>query len=303
MKKILNFIFDNDNYDIDYSKLFSNIITGFALLNIISVLPDIFILYSKNGISTDYINNLLITDEKLSINNLTSFLSNYNIPYHFAFISIFMIYVISLIMVLFDYFRFLCSIIIVFLHGIIINTSPLTTYGVDFMISFLLYINVFWSIKNYISNDYYKLIFPFTIRLMQIQLCIIYFFGGIGKLLGFDWFDGNSIWLSMNLYMNDELLDVIAPYIPNVIYKLIALHILFSELFFPLLVYYSKTKKWIIYNIIILHLGISFVIGLHTFSFCMIIFNIIAFYPNEFGNYINQIFKKKRSFSTNNLKI
>ena len=297
MKKTINFIFDK-NFNENYSKIFSNIIIGFALLNIISVIPDIYILYSKNGIATDYLNSFLINDKKLSINDITTYLIRYNFNYSFAFISIFIIYFVSLTMILFDYFRFFFSIIVVIFHGIIINTSPLTTYGVDFMITFLLYINIFWCIRKYIHTDYFKLIFSFTIRLMQIQLCIIYFFGGVGKMLGFDWFDGNAIWLSMNLYMNDNLLNFIAPIVPKIVFQILSLHILFTELLFPFLVYKTKTRKWIVLNIILLHIGISLIIGLHTFSICMIIFNLIAFYPNEIGHNFSMLLKKTNKLLT-----
>lgn len=300
MRKILNFIYNND-FDTNYSKLFSNVIIGGTLINIISIFPDIFIFYSKNGLGSDYLVNKLITDEKITINFIIKFLTSLNISYKNAFISIFVVYIISLMMSFLGYFRFLFSIIIALLHNIILNSSPITTYGVDYMITFLLYINIFWSLKTLISDDSFKLFFSFTIKLMQVQLCIIYLFGGIGKFLGFDWFDGNSIWLTMNLYMNDSLLDIITPYIPKITYKFISLFILFSELFFPFLVFNKKTKKWAILNVILLHIGISFIIGLHTFSACMIVFNLIAFYPNEVGKYFTLFLNKTTFILTNRL--
>jgi len=177
------------------------------------------------------------------------------------------------------------------------NSTDLLCYGADYMISFLLFINVFLSLEDYVEKDIFKSVFSFTIRLMQVQLCVIYFFGGFGKALGYDWFTGDAVWLSLNLYMNKFFLDILASNTPKFIYQILSIHILFIELLYPFLIYYKRTKKWIMIDILILHIGISLMIGLHTFSCVMIIFNLMAFYPEKFAKTINNFLcKVKQSF-------
>lgn len=291
MIKSLNKFVLKSNYDSNNSQLFSKIITILALINIFAVLPDIFTIYSKYGFFDEELNKHIISPNTIFINEISNILLSLGIKYEFAFISIFLIYIISLIAVLFNYSRLFFSIIIVFLHTVFINSSDFLCYGADYMISFLLYINIFFCIEKYVSKENFNLIFSFTIRLVQIQLCVIYFFGGFGKILGYDWYTGDAVWLSLNHYMNESVLNLVSKYTPKFVYQFVSIHILLIELFYPILVYFKKTRKWVIIDIIVLHVGISIMIGLHTFSLAMIILNLLAFYPNKlvtFYNYINE---------------
>lgn len=267
------------------NRIFIIIIAGFALINILSIYPDLYSIYSKYGIISGSVNDKFVADDKIKISLLVEkIILITNIAYKYAFIIPFITYIISLIMILIGYGRILFSILVIVLHTIFLNSAYLLSYGADFMISFLLYINLFFCIEDKIKIQKYKgIVFSFAIRLTQIQLCIIYFFGGFGKALGFDWYDGNAVWLCLNHYLGDNIINSFFSKIPTFIYQLTSLHILFIELLFPILIFFSpKIRKMTIIDIIILHLIIALIIKIYTFSFIMILLNIIAFYPSLF---------------------
>ena len=293
------------SYKDDYknTKIFIYLISILALINILSIFPDLYSIYSKNGIISESLNNNFVSADKIKVSTLTeSIISLTSIEYKYAFIIPFYLYIVSLIMILLNYWKILFAIIVIFLHTVFLNSAYLLSYGADFMIAFLLYINLFFCIEDQIKVEPYKgIIFSFAVRLMQIQLCIIYFFGGFGKALGFDWLDGNAIWLCINHYLDQKVISTFFVHIPKFIYQLASLHVTILELLFPIFVFLSKNiRKWTIINIIIMHIVIALVIKIYTFSIAMLLFNIIAFYPGKFSilmKYLDEkrsvIFKQK----------
>ena len=285
------------------TKIFIYLISILALINILSIFPDLYSIYSKNGIISESLNNNFVSADKIKVSTLTeNIISLTSIEYKYAFIIPFYLYIVSLIMILLNYWKILFAIIVIFLHTVFLNSAYLLSYGADFMIAFLLYINLFFCIEDQIKVKSYKgIIFSFAVRLMQIQLCIIYFFGGFGKALGFDWLDGNAIWLCINHYLDEKVINSFFAHIPKFIYQLASLHVTILELLFPIFVFLSKNiRKWTIINIIIMHIVIALVIKIYTFSIAMLLFNIIAFYPGKFSilmKYLDEkrsvIFKQK----------
>jgi len=280
------------------AKIFIYLISILALINILSIFPDLYSIYSKNGIISDSLNSNFVPTDKIKISSLTKIIIfAFNIKYKYAFIIPFYLYIISLIMILFNYWKIFFSVLVIFLHTVFLNSAYLFSYGADFMIAFLLYVNLFFCIEDKIKSELYKgVIFSFAIRLMQIQLCIIYFFGGFGKALGFDWFNGNAIWLCINHYLDEEIVNSYFSHIPKIIYQIISLNVMVLELLFPIFVFINKkTRKWIISNIIIMHVVIALVIKIYTFSIVMILFNIMAFYPEKFYELIKILKRIKKN--------
>jgi hypothetical protein len=286
-----NFVLNHHEFS-KSAKLFSSIIIIFTVINTISILPDIYGIYSKYGFVNADTNKVFISSEKITLNYLTDIIEKLGINYQYSFISVMIIYMASLIMILFNYWQLFFSVLALVLHTIFLNSTYLLSYGADFMINFLLYVNIFFCLKQYLSEEVYNRIFSFTVRTMQIQLCVIYFFGGFGKSLGYDWYTGDAIWLSLNHYINEDLFNSIIDYIPKYIYQIFSLGILFLELLYPFLIYNKKTTKATLTLIILMHIAISLIIGLHTFALAMILFNLIAFYPKGMINLERKIQEK-----------
>ena len=92
--------------------------------------------------------------------------------------------------------------------------------------------------------------------------------------------------------MNESIFLQIIPYIPPIVYKILSIFTVIIELLYPFLVINRKTRKWIIIEIITLHIGIGLLIGLYFFSTFMILLNLIAFYHNDLYFYTRTVKKK-----------
>jgi hypothetical protein len=110
-------------------------------------------------------------------------------------------------------------------------------------------------------------------RLMQIHLCIIYFFGGLGKLRGEMWWDGSALWFAAASYeyqSND--LTWMGRY--PVIVAMLTHITLFWEVLYPAIVWPRWTRPAAVSLAIAVHLGIAMFMGMITFGFMMIIANL-----------------------------
>ncbi len=120
-------------------------------------------------------------------------------------------------------------------------------------------------------------------RLMQLHLCVIYFFGGIGKLRGEMWWDGSALWYTAASFEYQSLDLTWIGYSPIIVSALT--HItLFWEVSYAALVWPMKTRPWVLMIAVMVHAGIAIFLGMITFGFMMIVCNF-AFVPPAFVRY------------------
>ncbi len=112
-----------------------------------------------------------------------------------------------------------------------------------------------------------------SLRLIQLHLCVVYFFAGVGKLQGDTWWDGTAIWMALasNEY---QTLDMtwMAHYLWCV--NLMTFISLFWEVSYPFLVWSRLTRPVVLLLAVIVHLGIGLAMGMLTFGGIMIIANL-----------------------------
>lgn len=112
------------------------------------------------------------------------------------------------------------------------------------------------------------------VRLIQIQLCVIYCTSGWIKLAGtglFEgtWWDGTSIHNVLN-YLTMSRFSYASFPVPIWITALLSWLTVWWEALFPLLVLSRKTRTWALVYGILFHIGIWFTIAIGWFSFYMI---------------------------------
>jgi hypothetical protein len=117
-------------------------------------------------------------------------------------------------------------------------------------------------------------------RVLQLHLCVIYFFGGITKCLGAGWWTGDSMWRALtrppfDLIANQTLIH----WKPVLLVLGIAVCLL--ELTFPILIWPKRTRLFCLAAIIGMHIGIGVTMGLHLFSLVMIVLDLAAFGPGS----------------------
>ncbi|WP_131701388.1 hypothetical protein [Chryseobacterium sp. FH2] len=250
-------------------------ISIFGLLNILSILPDIYNIYSKNGVINSDINDFLIRKDQFRLTFITDILERIGLQYEYALAIVIAIYICSFLFVLMNYYRLIFAIIVLVIHNALVASSYSFSYGADYMISFSLFINMLLCI----NSKYCQGIYSFAIRLLQLQLCIIYFFSGVGKAMGNNWYTGDAIWYLVSTYTNVNILTAFVATTVPVVFQIISLSVVIVELFYPILIYNKLTKNVALIYIIITHIIIILTINLYTFGVVMIILNVIAFQP------------------------
>lgn len=112
-----------------------------------------------------------------------------------------------------------------------------------------------------------------AIRLLQLHLCVIYLFAGIGKIQGPLWWNGEAVMMAA---ANLEYQSIDATWLvryPYVVFALTQLTV-FWEMFYCALVWPRLTRPIVIAIGVGMHLSIGIFLGMWTFGLAMIIANL-----------------------------
>jgi hypothetical protein len=167
------------------------------------------------------------------------------------------------------------------------NRAPLNVFGFDDVLGMLLIAlavgpaGAVLSVDSLLSRGMQRaapsVLANVALRLIQIHLCVIYFFSGCGKLLGASWWEGTAIWGSVaNVQYRTLDLTWLARH-PLVV-NLITLATLFWEVSYPALVWPRLTRRLVLTMAVLVHLGIGLAMGMMEFGLAMIVANM-AFVP------------------------
>jgi len=117
-----------------------------------------------------------------------------------------------------------------------------------------------------------------AIRLLQFNLCVEYFFAGIGKAQGEQWWNGNAVLMAVgNLEYQSYDLTGLIHY--RWLASLLAHGTIFLEMSYCVLVWPRLTRPLVIAGAVAMHLGIGAFLGMWTFGLAMIIANVAFVSP------------------------
>ncbi|MNK08115.1 Sporulation-delaying protein SdpB [compost metagenome] len=120
--------------------------------------------------------------------------------------------------------------------------------------------------KNFKSSD---LLSSLMIRMMQIQICVIYAYTGFEKLKGASWWDGTALWSVMANPQITTMDFSFLRFLPWSIALFGFITVLF-EIYFPVMVAWKKTRYlWLILGFG-MHFGIGASMALWNFSALMV---------------------------------
>jgi hypothetical protein len=114
-------------------------------------------------------------------------------------------------------------------------------------------------------------------RLIQIHMCIVYLFAGLGKLLGQSWWAGTALWGAFANY-EYQTLDMTWLAWHPILVNLLTQTILFWEISYCVLIWPRLTRPLMLALAVALHLGIGLCMGMMTFGLAMLVGNL-AFVP------------------------
>jgi uncharacterized membrane protein YphA (DoxX/SURF4 family) len=176
-----------------------------------------------------------------------------------------------------------------FLHLCAVKSTSGLTYGVDNFTSIgLFYIMIAplpdrWAADHWLRSTRRKdsHLQGFHRRILQLHLCVIYFFGGITKCAGAGWWDGTSIWYALirppfNLLPPETLIAW------KNLFPVLSISVCLLETGYPIFIWLRKTRTFYLVAIITMHLAIGLAMGLYLFALVMITLNFAAFGP-DFG--------------------
>ena len=171
-----------------------------------------------------------------------------------------------------------------FLYLSAVKSGNLFSYGVDnFTLIGLFYLMIAplpdrWSLDWWRGrrsrSDPARL--GFHLRVLQVHLCLIYFFGGISKAIGWGWWNGASLWRALmgppfDLVPEHLLLSFRA------ILPVAGIFVCLIETGYPVFIWGRKTRAFWLGSVIAIHLGIGLTMGLYLFSSVMIVLNLAGF--------------------------
>jgi hypothetical protein len=116
-------------------------------------------------------------------------------------------------------------------------------------------------------------------RLIQVHMCVIYFFAGISKLQGPSWWNGEAMWLA---FANQEYQSTDMTWLawhPWVL-NLITYTTVLWEIFFCALVWKPLARPLVLAAAVVLHVGIGLCLGMWTFGLIMLV-GCASFLPTD----------------------
>jgi uncharacterized membrane protein YphA (DoxX/SURF4 family) len=116
-------------------------------------------------------------------------------------------------------------------------------------------------------------------RLIQLHMCIIYFFAGISKLQGPAWWNGEAMWRAFaNLEYQSADMTWLAwhPWLLNLATHLSVLW----EIFFCVLIWIPLWRPLMLAGAVVMHVAIGACMGMWTFGLIMLV-GCASFLPNE----------------------
>ncbi|MEQ1829347.1 MAG: HTTM domain-containing protein [Pirellula sp.] len=117
-------------------------------------------------------------------------------------------------------------------------------------------------------------------RLIQLHLCVIYLFGGIGKMRGETWWDGSALWYSVAAYEYQSLDMTWIGHFPLI--ASIATHVtVFWEMAYCAIVWPRWLRPWALGIACMVHGGIALFLGMITFGMMMIVANLAFVCPES----------------------
>jgi hypothetical protein len=176
------------------------------------------------------------------------------------------------------------AIIAWFLHLCAAQSGGLLAYGADNFMTMGLFYLMLSPLPDRYSLDHRlvktKLKDPqllgFWRRLLQVHLCLVYFFGGLGKTLGSGWWDGSNLWRALTR----PPFDIISPDILirfKYLLPILGISICLIELGYVAFIWMKKTRFVWLVCILGMHIGIGLTMGMYLFALVMIVLNLAAF--------------------------
>lgn len=284
--KIENFFFKQDNQT-EFLSFFRIAIGIVILLQFTAVLPDFEKLFSSSSVIPQDIMSVFIPDWLITFSKMVSFFQTLGIEESTTIAITKVSFITLCILIITGFYSRISAFFLLILQIALLKGSSFFAYGADFFTSMSLFYLILFPADQHFSlrNCIFRRkpgntnITPVK-RLFQIHISIAYFFSGLDKALGFNWWNGESIWKAIHLPYSNRDLNIDFSWLieHSYILSLMGWSTIIIEMCYPFFIWYKPTQKTWLFLTISMHIGIALVLNLYYFSAIMIVWNITNFY-------------------------
>jgi len=283
--QLYKFFFVIRRSDINFLTCYRVSIGSFVLCHFLGFVKDFNLFYSQHAIISPELMRYFRTGVIPDFSQLSKFsfdafgLSQSTVQLIFT-----ITFIVLCVCLIIGFLSRISSLILLALHLILVQGTPLFSYGVDYLTTIALFYCIVLPLGYEYSVD--KVIFklgdvnpsPYR-KLLQIHLCIIYFTSGIVKIVGADWRSGAAIWESLHLLKFDPIVSFDFGFLARhqFVTLITSWFVLVIEILYPFFVWKNPYKNIGLLSVCLMHIGIAVFLGLYFFSFLMIILSITAF--------------------------
>lgn len=257
------------------------------ILPVLSLETDFLLLYTPDGLVDAPLLALKHASPTLTLPQLIQWVSQHcNLSEVWAFRLLYMLYLNLCVLLVLGMHTKFAALLLLFLHISIFTALPQYSYGADYFCNILLFYCLVFPTQRSSSIDQWMLRLPrvsnrqrnLCLGILRIHLCLVYFFSGLDKALGYDWWNGQALWKAMHLpyFHTQNLLQAFLPYFPSWLFTVGGVAVVLLELSYPLALLVPRIRNTILYSILLLHLLIALTMGLYLFSLVMIFLNVIS---------------------------
>jgi hypothetical protein len=171
-----------------------------------------------------------------------------------------------------------------FVHLCAAQSGGLLSYGADNFMTMGLFYLMLSPLPDRFSLDHRLVktkpkdpqLLGFWRRVLQVHLCLVYFFGGLGKSLGSGWWDGSNLWRSLTRPPFDIIsADILIRF--KYLLPILGISIVLIELGYVFFIWMKKTRFIWLVCIVGMHIAIGLTMGMYLFALVMIVLNLAAF--------------------------
>lgn len=150
------------------------------------------------------------------------------------------------------------------------------SYGVDYLAQTGLFFSLLFGGRQALQLKRQGLTNLGT-TFFRLQLTLVYFFAGFGKVYGETWWNGEAVWKAIQQPFTGTWLHIpITAYRYEYLWILLGIITILLELCYPLVWIKKNIRPLIINGIILMHIGIALSMGLLHFALLMIWYNLCA---------------------------
>lgn len=314
--KIHTFFFKEDNTKGSFIAFFRIGTSAFILIHLFSIILDFKKLFGKQGIIPYDIREFFLSDQMISFTQIINFFEGYGISENTITICFIITFIFFLLALMVGFCTRFSAIMVLILYKAIYTGTYI--YGIDgFVVTSLFYLVIFpsgyfHSVDNLIFKKRNRNNLNVTLfkRLLQFNVCLLYFFAGISKTMGETWWNGEAIWKSIHLWSANNIFDIDYSFLAENTYILVILGwgVLAIETLYPIFIWIPKTRKIWLYSTLAMHVGIGILLDLYFFAAFMMFWNVTVFYITKPMPELNlstnfALLLKKRNMSSKKLTV